>query len=83
MGLMLLLPTLAELRKVQVSEVLTLQVNMRKPGKCLCSSMAGETHPESTIPPWSVVGLHSRVSLDEERSPSRVGVGPGQIFASV
>lgn len=80
---MLLLPTLAELRKAQVSEVITLQVSVRKPRKCLCSSMAGKTHPESTIPPWNVVGLHSRVSLDEERSPSRVGVGPGQVFASL
>lgn len=56
---------------------------MRKLGRCLCSSTAGEIHPESKIPNWNVVGLHSRVSLDEERSPGRVGVGPGQVFASV
>lgn len=41
---------------------------MRKLGRCLCSSTAGKIHPESKIPTWNVVGLHSRVSLDEERS---------------
>lgn len=82
MGLMILPPILA-VKKGAGSEVIIFRVSMRKLGRCLCSSTAGKIHPESKIPTWNVVGLHSRVSLDEERSPGRVGVGPGQVFASV
>lgn len=77
---MLLLPIPAELRKAQVQKSSYFRVSVRKPGRCPCSSMAGKIHPESKFPTWNVVGLHSRVSLDEERSPSRAGVGPGQVL---
>lgn len=35
----------------------------------------GKIHPAFKTPTWNVVGLHKRVSLAEERSPGKAGVG--------